>query len=124
MMKTLKKISLIVLVIGYLVAGLNHFRDPSSYLKIIPPYFPLPGFINLASGFLEIAFALMLIFLKTRRFGAWGIILLLVAFVPVHTKMVTDAPFMLGHFESNTFCRLGSVGDTAAFTDIVGMVVY
>ena len=85
-----------LLIVGYLVAGLNHFRDPASYIRIIPPYLPYPQIINLLAGFFEVAFALMLIFDKTRVWAAWGIILMLIAFLPVHIKMVIDAPFLLG----------------------------
>jgi uncharacterized membrane protein len=102
-MHKLKKTGLIVLVIGYLIAGANHFKAPLSYIKIIPPYFPNPALLNLAAGFCEIGFAIMLIFPKTRRFAAWGIILMLVAFVPVHIKMVQDAPFMLGTLKVTPF---------------------
>jgi len=84
------------LVAGYLLAGANHFYNPSSYIKIIPAYIPLPGLINLLAGFFEIAFAVLLIFNKTRALAAWGIILMLLAFLPVHIQMVHDAPFLLG----------------------------
>jgi uncharacterized membrane protein len=95
-MNKLKKTGLVVMVIGYLIAGANHFRGPSSYIKIIPPYFPHASIINLAAGFCELWFAVMLIFTKTRAFAAWGIILMLFAFLPVHIQMVKDAPFLLG----------------------------
>jgi uncharacterized membrane protein len=38
----------------------------------------------------------MLMFKSTRPYAAKGIILMLIAFVPVHIKMVQDAPFLLG----------------------------
>jgi len=94
--KKLKKTSLIILIAGYLAAGINHFRDPASYINIIPLYFPHPAILNLVVGFCEIGFALLLIFAKTREFAAWGIVFMLIAFIPVHTEMVRDAPFMLG----------------------------
>ncbi|WP_428328376.1 DoxX family protein [Mucilaginibacter sp.] len=95
-MYKLKKISLFILIVGYLVAGANHFYNPGSYYKIIPPYIPFPKVMNVLAGFFEILFALMLIFAKTRALAAWGIILMLIAFVPVHVQMVIDAPFLLG----------------------------
>jgi uncharacterized membrane protein len=95
-MRKLKKISLVVMIIFYLVAGFNHFYNPPSYLKIIPDYIPFPKIINLAAGFFELWFAIMLLFAKTRKLAAWGIILMLIAFLPVHIQMVKDAPFVLG----------------------------
>jgi uncharacterized membrane protein len=93
----LKKISLIILILFYLIAGVNHFRNPASYIKIIPPHFLYPRILNLLAGFFEISFAVMLIFIKTRPQAAWGVILMLLAFLPVHIKMVADAPFLLGN---------------------------
>jgi uncharacterized membrane protein len=95
-MKKIKRISLIILVIFYLAAGINHFYNPSSYIRIIPHYIPYPKLINSLAGFFELLFAFMLTFSKTRRFAAWGIILMLIAFLPVHIQMVKDAPIFLG----------------------------
>jgi uncharacterized membrane protein len=95
-MKMTKHISLIILIIGYMGAGLNHFIHPDGYVHIIPPYIPFPQFLNYLSGALEILFGFLLIFKATRNIGAWGICLLLVAFLPVHIQMVIDAPFKLG----------------------------
>lgn len=95
-MSKLKKISLGILVIGYLLAGANHFYNPVSYLRIIPPYIPFPRIINIVAGFFEIVLAVMMVFEKTRRLAAGAIILMLLAFLPVHIKMVADAPLLLG----------------------------
>ena len=97
-MKLVKKVSLAILIIGYLYAGVNHFRNPVSYIHIIPHYFPFKVFINYLSGFLEILFGFLLIFKSTRKWAAVGICLLLIAFIPVHVQMIIDAPFKLGTF--------------------------
>lgn len=96
LMTIIKKISLIVLIIFYMAAGINHFRSPASYIKIIPGYLPYPAVLNVLAGICEIGFALLLIFSKTRRFAAWGIVLMLIAFLPVHISMIGDAPLQLG----------------------------
>ncbi|SRR5260221_8135802 len=90
-----KKVSLIILICFYLVAGANHFRDTESYLKIIPNYLPYPKVLDILAGFFEILFALLLIFYKTRSLAAWGIMLMLIAFLPVHINMIGDAPLHL-----------------------------
>ncbi|MEO7211536.1 DoxX family membrane protein [Mucilaginibacter sp.] len=92
----IKKISLVILVIFYFLAGCNHFYNPQSYYHIIPSYLPYPIALNILAGIFEILFALMLIFQRTRRLAAYGIILMLLAFLPVHIKMVIDAPVILG----------------------------
>ena len=95
-MKIFKKISLVVLIVFYLVAGVNHFRSPDSYYRIIPSYIPYPILVNILAGCCEILFGLALIFSKTRPFAAWGIILMLLAFLPVHISMIGNAPLKLG----------------------------
>jgi len=95
-MHKFKRISLIVLIVFYIVAGINHFYNPFSYIKIIPSYLPYPRILNWLAGFCELWFAMLLIFRKTRSGAAWGIILMMIAFLPVHIQMVIDAPFLLG----------------------------
>ncbi|MEO6406470.1 MAG: hypothetical protein ABIY51_12360 [Ferruginibacter sp.] len=87
-MKT--KISLYVLVIFYLVAGFNHFISPASYISIIPAYLGNASQINIAAGLSEILLAILLAFHSTRRLASFGIILMLVAFLPVHVYMLHD----------------------------------
>jgi len=85
-----------MLILFYLVAGVNHFRNPGSYLRIIPGYIPYPSAANILAGCFELLFALLMIFPKTRRLAAWGIIMMLLAFLPVHINMIGDAPLKLG----------------------------
>jgi uncharacterized membrane protein len=95
-MSLTKKISLILLIAGYLFAGINHFWHPDGYIHIIPPYIPFPKLMNILAGGFEVLFSLMLIWPKTRSIATWGIILMLAAFMPVHIQMIFNAPFMLG----------------------------
>jgi uncharacterized membrane protein len=84
----LKKISLVVMIILYLLAGVNHFIKPAMYYPIIPPYLPWPVTINTISGIAEILLATLLIFKATRKLAAIGIIFLLIAFIPTHIYMI------------------------------------
>jgi uncharacterized membrane protein len=95
-MRILKNISLVILVIGYLFAGANHFIHPQGYYRIIPSYLPYPVLLNILAGFFEILFALLLIRPKIRKVASYGIILMLIAFLPVHITMLMDAPLKLG----------------------------
>jgi uncharacterized membrane protein len=95
-MKMIKNISLTILIIGYLYAGVNHFRNPDGYVRIIPQYIPFPILVNYLSGAFEILFGFLMLFNATRSIGAWGICLLLIAFLPVHIQMIIDAPFKMG----------------------------
>jgi uncharacterized membrane protein len=95
-MTTLKKVSTITLIFGYIAAGIIHFRVPEFYIAIIPQYIPYPQLMNAIAGIFEIIFGLGLAFKITRRYAAWGIVLMLAAFLPVHISMITDAPFKVG----------------------------
>ncbi|MEM9858764.1 MAG: MauE/DoxX family redox-associated membrane protein [Bacteroidota bacterium] len=83
-----KKVSFYLLVAFYLFAGINHFIDPEFYYPLIPPYFGFPDFINVVSGIAEIVLALLLIPLKTRNYAVYGILLMLVAFIPSHVYFI------------------------------------
>ena len=83
-----KQISLIIMTVFYVVAGVNHFVHPHSYYVLIPPYLPYPFFINIASGVGEIICGALLILPSTRKAGAAGIIILLILFIPTHIYMI------------------------------------
>lgn len=44
----------------YILAGLNHFRKPQFYIRIIPSYFPNPKLLNILSGGAEIILGVLL----------------------------------------------------------------
>jgi uncharacterized membrane protein len=74
--------------IFYLLAGINHFRSPESYYKIIPPLMGDPALLNSLAAVIEITFAIMLLFKVTRKMACYGIILMLLAFLPSHIYML------------------------------------
>ena len=46
-------LGLVLLAGFYVLAGINHFRDPEFYYPLIPPYLPNHGLINIAAGIIE-----------------------------------------------------------------------
>lgn len=72
----------------YLVAGINHFISPESYLPIIPEYLPKHELINILAGIAEIILGIGLLIPKTRVVSAWGVILMLIAFIPSHVYFI------------------------------------
>ncbi|MEJ2006452.1 MAG: hypothetical protein P8X57_16170 [Cyclobacteriaceae bacterium] len=78
----------IVLGLFYIVAGINHFRDPPFYLPLIPEYLPFPNVINTVSGLAEIFLGTLVLFKRTRSIASWGIILLLILFIPSHIYLI------------------------------------
>lgn len=81
---------LYLMAIIYIVAGLNHFRNPRVYLKIIPPYLPNPKLVNYLSGTFEIILGIGLSIPILSKVSAWGIIALLIAVFPANLFMYTN----------------------------------
>lgn len=80
----------------YIMAGLNHFRQPRLYLKIIPEYLPNPNLLNKLSGLAEIALGILVCISSTNTFAAWGIIALLIAVFPANLYMYQNDNAALG----------------------------
>lgn len=78
---------LYLMALLYMLAGLNHFRKPRMYLKIIPPYFPRPVLLNKITGLAELLLGLLLCFPLFTKFAACGIIALLIAVFPANLYM-------------------------------------
>lgn len=84
----LKRYVAISVGILFIVLGLNHFVNPGFYVRIMPPYFPAPLLWVLLSGVLELLGGLGLLLKGLRRGAAYGLALLMVAFMPVHVHML------------------------------------
>ena len=80
----------------YFIAGLNHFRVPRLYAKMIPPYIKFPVVMNQLSGAAEIILGIALCIPVISGYAAWGIILLLIAVFPANIQMLTDRKAALG----------------------------
>lgn len=94
----------------YLVAGIMHFVMPKPFAQIVPPALPRPLDLVYLSGIAEVGLGLGMLFDRTRRYAAWGIIALLVAVFPANVYMATDdvaADFVPG--------RLAGVARAAAW---------
>jgi uncharacterized membrane protein len=83
-MRLSKKNNLRILSLFFIVAGINHFIMPVFYLPLIPPYFPKPEVINVLAGLVEILLGIGLLYQKTRGYAGWGIVALMIAFIPSH----------------------------------------
>lgn len=80
----------------YILAGLNHFRNPRMYVKIIPDYLPAPKQLNILSGLAEILSGILLCIPSLSSYGAWGIIALLIAVFPANLYMLTNKKASFG----------------------------
>ncbi len=71
----------------YIAAAINHFLNVAMYISIIPSWLPDKLLLSNISGAFEIIFGILLLPTTTRRFAAWGIILLLIAVYPANIQM-------------------------------------
>jgi len=84
-------LSLWIMSILYILAGINHFIMPRFYEKIIPPFLRFRKLINWVSGIAEIGLGIFLLIPSYSVYAAWGIIALLIAVFPANIYH-----FMLG----------------------------
>lgn len=80
----LHQISLYLMAAAYIFAGTSHFRIPKFFLKITPPWVPMPEKVNLFVGAIEVLLGIGLIIPATTSYAAWGIIALLIAVFPAN----------------------------------------
>ena len=73
--------------IAFIIAGANHFRDPATYVAMIPPWLPSPEALNYISGAAEIAGGIGVFIPLTRNTAATGLILLLIAVFPANLQI-------------------------------------
>ena len=84
------RVSLYVMALIYVGAGLNHFRVPKFYAQVMPPYLPYPAVLDAIAGLAEVVLGVGLLFPRTQSLAAWGVIALLIAVTPVHIYMLQE----------------------------------
>ena len=87
----------ILYAIIMLGGAVGHVASPEFYAPLVPPPIPL-WFANVSSTIVEAAIGVMLLVPKTRRLGAIGFTLLMLAFVPIHVwDALKDQPAVGSH---------------------------
>ncbi|MBC7301945.1 MAG: hypothetical protein H5T78_13430 [Nocardia sp.] len=90
------------LAIMLVMTGTAHFMPASvtvmpnyaDMVAMVPPFVPLPGFMVLASGVLELLAALGLILTRTRWVAGWALVPLLLLLLPANIyAALNDVPF-------------------------------
>jgi uncharacterized membrane protein len=90
---TLRSLGVGLQSIFYIFAGINHFLNPNFYLSIIPAWLPFPVFLNGVAGVSEALAGVLFLIPKTRLVGAWFLISILLAVMPVNVNMaINGAP--------------------------------
>ena len=104
----IKNISIYIMSLLYILVGIKHFSDPNFFLKIMPEYLKFHLELVYISGFFEILFGILLIFKKTRFFGAWGVFILLICVFPANIYLYNSeaAQIALDISKSQALMRL------------------
>lgn len=87
----MKTVLLYVMALAYLAAGINHFWHPRFYLRLMPPYLPVPHLLNQAAGIAEIGLGILVLVQTTRPYAAWLLAVMLLLFTLVHIYMLQQA---------------------------------
>lgn len=87
MLKTALKLLLAVFMI---FVGVQHFRAPDPFVKIVPTYLPKALLLVYISGFFEILGGIGLLIPLLTPYAAWGLIALYVAVFPANLNMAMD----------------------------------
>lgn len=83
-----KNIGRFVFGFAFIIAGLYHFINPEFYYPMFPPYFTWIEGFNILAGVAEIMFGGGLLFNATRERASYGIIGLMILFIPIHVYMI------------------------------------
>lgn len=89
-MSRARRIGLWALAAFYVVAGLNHFRDPAFYLPMMPPFLPWHRELVWLSGVAEVGLGLAVLVPALRRAAAWGLVALLLAVFPANLYVALE----------------------------------
>jgi uncharacterized membrane protein len=83
-----------LLGVFFVLAGLNHFREPSVYMGMMPPWLPSPAALIALSGACEVLGGIGILVPRTRRAAGWGLIALLAAVFPanLHVALMGRMP--------------------------------
>jgi uncharacterized membrane protein len=74
----------VILAIFLIFGGIQHFISPNNYIAFVPSFLPFTIAIIYVSGLFEILFGLALFFKKLEIIGAWGVLILMLLFLPIH----------------------------------------
>ena len=75
----------------FFIGGVTHFVKPDLFLRIMPPYIPLPLAAVYISGVFEILGAIGLWIMPIRNLAGYGLMLLTIAVTPANIYMLQQS---------------------------------
>ena len=83
----------VVLGLFLIFGGIQHFLKPNFYIPFVPKFLPFTMPIIYVSGFVEIVVGILVLIKKCAKIGAWGILILMLLFLPIHIwDVFSDTP--------------------------------
>lgn len=93
-----KKLLRFILVLFFVLAGVNHFRVPSAYAAMVPAWLPWPVGLSVTAGIFEILGGVGIMLPEFRRPAGWGLVALLIAVFPANLHAA-----IMGHVEGFSY---------------------
>ena len=104
--RVIKMIALVVLALAFIAAGVNHFVNPTFYVKIMPAYLPAHLELVYVSGVFEILGGVAVLIPRIRGIAGWGLVLLLIAVFPANLHMALNPELYPGLSRAALYARL------------------
>jgi len=101
-----RRYALLALAPFFVLAGINHFRDPAFYLAMMPPYLPAHGLLVAVSGVLEIVGGVGVLVPGLRQRVGWGLAALLVGVFPANLHVALNPELLPGLSAAALWTRL------------------
>src|SRR4051812_30933963 len=71
----------------FILAGLNHFRAPDFYRRMMPPYLPWHDPLVALSGVCEVMLGAAVLVPRWAPSAGWGLVAVLIAVFPANVHM-------------------------------------
>ena len=106
--KNYKLITILVMSSLYVFIGVRHFIDPQYFINITPPQIEYKSFAVYFTGVLEVLGGLLILNRKTRKIGAYVLILLLIIVFPANIYLyLSETPqHLLGISKTQALIRM------------------
>jgi len=96
MLPKIKKLSIYLMGIFYIIVGIKHFQDPGWFVQIIPPILPYKHELVYISGFFEVLLGVLLMIPNFQSTAAKGLIILLICVYPANIYLAQTNGGALG----------------------------
>lgn len=89
----------IILALFMIYGGVQHFVKPDFYMPFVPSFLPYPMAVIYVSGIIEIALGFALLLNKKyAKWGALGVLVLMILFLPIHIwDVFSETPAIGSH---------------------------